>query len=615
LKSPKQLARLVLVLVGFSMWTASGQQNPQPSNPTAVATKSSSNVAQQPSQSASQPVGQSAVAQSEEVLRVTSRMVLVDAVVTDHSGNPVTGLKAEDFKVSENGSPQTIRAFGARSPELVRQQAVASSPHKLPPGMFSNIPDFRPEYGPLTIILVDTLNTPNFDQPYMRDALIKYLQEMGPRQNVAVFTLGNRLGLVQNLNVDPQILQEALKRIASDPSSKKKKTDVPASGADSDEKARLLAADLLGVGADYDKERQIKMMQASISELFPDQALLQVDNRVRFTLDSLQKIGRNVAGYPGRKNLIWLSAAFPLFLDPTTAGLGDARNYQQEVQETANLLTNSEVAVYPVDVRGLVGNFLPDTAFDAQRHGSFGGSDVTGVVRVGGLALAASHMSMDHLADQTGGRAYYNRNDIDHGIETSVRDGSTYYSLGYYPADKNWDGKFRKIELRVLRKGLQVHYRHGYYADDVGHLTSAQSDAGKQEFLAALALDAPAATHLPVVSRVTPPEKDHPQVLVDIGVDPHTVVFEPQPNSRAQGQLEFTTIVIDANGKPVTSKSGILNTDLTPQTYAEVMKTNLVVREKFDLPAGTYLLRIGVRDLKSNIMGTVMAKVEVPALN
>ncbi|MGC2694401.1 MAG: VWA domain-containing protein, partial [Candidatus Angelobacter sp.] len=356
-------------------------------------------------------------------------------------------------------------------------------------------------------------------------------------------------------------------------------------------------------------------MQSSVLEFFPDQAALQLDQRVKFTLEALQKIARNVAGYPGRKNLIWLSAAFPFFVDPSVAGLSDARNYQPEVQQAADLLTNNEVAVYPVDVRGLVGPFLPDAASDVQRRGGFGGRAVTSVVSARSMALGASHNAMDHLAEQTGGRAYYNRNDIDHGIATSVSDGSTYYSLGYYPTDKNWDGKFRKIEMKVAGKGLHVRYRHGYYAEDTGHLTPEQNKAGRQEFLEAMALDAPAATLLPVVSRVAAPDKDHPQVFVTIGVDPHSVVFEPQANDRQQGKLEFATIVIDANGKPVTSKSDILDTELTPQTFAQVMGGSLVVRQRFDLPPGSYLLRIGVRDLKSNLIGTLTAKVEFVASN
>lgn len=566
-------------------------------------------VAQQ-SQPSATPAGDTAV------LRVTSRMVLVDAVVTDGSGKPVAGLKVDDFQVLENGKPQAIRAFGARSPELLaRQAATATSPHTLPPGLFTNITDFHPEYGPLTVILIDSLNTPTLDQPYMRNQLIKYLQNMGPRQNVAIYTLGLHLGLVQNLNADPQVLQEALKRVASDPSLRKKKVN-PAPGEDSTEsRARLLAADLLGVGKALDRERQIEMMQDSVLEFFPDRAPVQTDMRVKLTLQALQTIARNVAGYPGRKNLIWLSGAFPLSVDPTTVGIMAARDYQVDVQETANLLTNNEVAVYPVDARGLVGSFLPDAASDIQRHGSLHGSAVTTGISSRSIALGASHGTMDHLAEQTGGRAYYNRNDIDHGIAISVQDGSIYYSLGYYPTDKNWDGKFRKIELHVRGKGLQVRYRRGYYANDTGHLTPEQSTEGRKEFLYAMAIDAPAATLLPLVAHVIAPDRQHKQVFVDIGVDPHSVIFEPQPNNRQEGQLEFATIVIDANGKPLASKSDLLNTELTPETFARVMKGPLLMRQQFELPPGNYLLRVGVRDSKSNAFGTLIARVEIAASN
>jgi VWFA-related protein len=605
LRPPKLRVRFAIALVCLYIWSASAQENSQRSTGSTRDSKPSPNTIQQ-AQSSAQPA-----AQSVEVLRVTSRMVLVDAVVTDSSGKPVAGLKPDDFRVFENGKPQTIRAFGARTPELLARQASQISPaHSLPPGLFTNITDFHPEYGPLTIILIDSLNTSMLDQAYMRDALIKYLQNMGPRQNVAIFTLGTHLGLVQNVDADPQVLQEALKRVASDPSLKKKKPPAPSDDS-TDAKARALAADLLGVGEAQNRERQIGMMQDSVLEFFPDQALVQTGMKVQLTLQALQKIARNVAGYPGRKNLIWLSAAFPLSVDPITVGAAEARNYAPEVQETANLLTNNEVAVYPVDARGLVGNFLPDASF----HGGLRGPAAAGGISTRSLALGASHTTMDHLAEQTGGRAYYNRNDIDHGIAISVQDGSIYYSLGYYPTDKNWDGKFRKIELHVLGKGLHARYRHGYYANDTGHLTPEQGATGRKEFLSALAMDAPSATLLPVVAHVIAPDKQHPQVFVDIGVDPHSVIFDPQPNNRQEGKLEFATIVIDANGKPLTSKSDILNTELTPETFARVMNGTLVMRHKFDLPAGNYLLRVGVRDMKSNAFGTLIAKVQIAASN
>jgi hypothetical protein len=276
-------------------------------------------------------------------------------------------------------------------------------------------------------------------------------------------------------------------------------------------------------------------------------------------------------------------------------------------------LTTGQVAIYPVDVRGLVPNFLPDAASDVRRFGSFGGTSAAGSISSRSIALGYSHTTMDHMAQETGGRAYYNRNDIDHGIATSVQDGSTYYSIGYYPEDKNWDGRYRKIEVKLARKGMQVHYRRGYYATDSSHVTADEDKQAQKDFASALALDAPASTLLPIVAYVAPPDKDHSDVYVNIGVDPHAVIFEPQMNNRQSGQVEFATIVLDGNGKPVTSKSDILNTELTPETFNKVMSGSLVVRQKFALNPGKYLLRVGVRDLKSTLFGTLIARIDVPA--
>jgi len=603
----KQSVRGVLaLLVLLTATIASAQQAAGVSKP-GDSTNSSAGGAQQPSSQQGE--------EAQQRLRVVTRMVLIDAVVTDGSGKPVGNLKADDFKVLENGKPQTIRAFGARSPELLREQAEKVAPkHPLPPGLFTNITDFHVEYGPLTILLVDSLNTPQFDQPYMRDALIKYLQGVGPRQNIVIYSLGTHLGLVQNLNTDPQLLQEALKRIKENPKWKNKdskKAAVPAE--DPEARARQLAADLLGVGREYDKERQIAQMEDSVFEFFPDIATQQRDLRVQATLAALKKITASVAGYPGRKNLIWLSAGFPISIDPINNGFSDVRDYAPDVQDAANLLTTGQVAIYPVDVRGLVPNFLPDPASDVRRFGSFSGSRAAGTISSRSVALGYSHATMDHMAQETGGRAYYNRNDIDHGIATSVQDGSTYYSIGYYPEDKNWDGRYRKIEVKLARKGVQIHYRRGYYATDATHVSPEENKEALKDFTSALALDAPASTLLPIVAYVAPPDKEHSDVYVNIGVDPHAVIFEPQMNNRQAGQVEFATIVLDVNGKPVTSKSDILNTELTPETFNKVMSGSLVVRQKFALNPGKYLIRVGVRDLKSTTFGTLIARVDVPA--
>jgi hypothetical protein len=90
-------------------------------------------------------------------------------------------------------------------------------------------------------------------------------------------------------------------------------------------------------------------------------------------------------------------------------------------------------------------------------------------------------------------------------------------------------------------------------------------------------------------------------------------LFELQADNRQQALVEFVTVVHDAHGKTVVTKSDVLKTSLTPQTFVQVMSSSLAVRQKLDLAAGKYLLRIGVRDAKSNLIGTLIAHVEVPA--
>ena len=174
---------------------------------------------------------------------------------------------------------------------------------------------------------------------------------------------------------------------------------------------------------------------------------------------------------------------------------------------------------------------------------------------------------------------------------------------------------------------MQVRSRKGYFAVDWAKLTPARTGAALgevgedlpaqtrralKEFADALSGDSLGATGLPLVAMVVPPGKDQRQVFVDVSVDPHTVVFE-EKGDRHQSRLEFVTVVRDAAGKNVSVKVDVLNSDLTPETLAKVMASNLAVRQKFDLAAGKYVLCIGVRDLKSNLIGSLTAPLEVPS--
>src|SRR5262249_36426476 len=209
--------------------------------------------------------------------------------------------------------------------------------------------------------------------------------------------------------------------------------------------------------------------------------------RVQYTVAALASLARMLAGYPGRKNLIWVTEAVPITVfgeygsneqhendsvrrsgntGPTGASNARAfRSYSDALAQVANLFADAQVAVYPIDARGLVGSPFYNVA-----------NNVSGQAAMGGLAMHSegrqaeelfqAHTNMLDIAEKTGGHAFYNHNNLNGALRSDIEDGSTYYTLAYYPSNKNWDGRFRKVQVNALRSGVKLRYRVGYYAVD-----------------------------------------------------------------------------------------------------------------------------------------------------
>src|SRR5438105_11725958 len=141
-------------------------------------------------------------------IRVNTRMVLVDVVATGKKGQPIKDLKPEDFVIEENGKKQKIATF--TTPDEI---AKAAAPPALPPGIYSNQPEYRAPGGPITVFVLDAANTPFHDQAYGRLQMLKYVQEQNtPHQRVATFTLTDGLQLLQDFTSDPQVLVSAVQQ-------------------------------------------------------------------------------------------------------------------------------------------------------------------------------------------------------------------------------------------------------------------------------------------------------------------------------------------------------------------------------------------------------------------
>jgi len=510
------------------------------------------------------------------VLRVTTRLILVDVIVTDKDGRPVTGLTRDDFVLLEEGKPQTIAAFSFENP--ASRAAGWTPPSALPPNVYTNRPRTPP--GPLIILLLDSLNTPWRDQAYIRQEMLKYIRtQVKPDQRVAVLALNNNLLVLQDFTSDSRLLLAALERFAGERS-------VELSRAEAVE----IPAEALATAPPEVAER----IAANLDRFNTEQVVLSTDSRVVTTLAALRAIARATAGYPGRKNLVWVSAAFPFTLTPERSGNLDMfRSYATEVRQTASVLTDAQVAVYPVDARGLVGATFVDVSSPSDP-----------------FRIVGSHATMNQLAQDTGGKAYYNRNDIEVAVNAAVADGASYYSLAYYPEDKKWDGKFRRLEVKVNRKDVQVRYRRGYYATDSVAPERAEKSEKKSEKkelqeMKSILSDPLPATAITFLARVQPPGPSDKEILAEFRVDATTLRFEPAAEGR-RFKADFLVAAVSPDGTIVTSASRTVEAALNPQRLAAVQQGGLPFRLPLTLTPGRYQrLRLVVHDQLSGLAGAV----------
>ena len=380
------------------------------------------------------------------VLKKTVRRVVVDVVVTDSGGNPVRGLTEKDFSLKEDGNPQQILSFD------VHDWAAAYAPPKLPhlpPNTYLDLPA-TPERGPLYVLLYDLVNTKIEDQPTARKQLLDFIETKPEGTRFALFVLSDELRLVQGFTDDRKELLDAL-----DPHSPR--PHVP----------------------------RIFLMGRNSGR-----------GDVRMMVWVLNDISNFLDGLSGRKNLIWFSGEFPLTLFPSD---DNGQTYQEEIKDTLNTMARGQVAIYPVDVRGVVvTNFYapsgatpgggvytdsrsgdrstgtagsppaasgPGSAGSPPAASGAGGNDAPGP---GYSLLNSSYATQDEIAHETGGHAFHSNNGLKESLAQITEMGANYYTLSYSPTNENYNGTLRTIKVELARHGYHLSYRRAYYGDDPG---------------------------------------------------------------------------------------------------------------------------------------------------
>lgn len=551
----------------------------------------------QDSGSAPAPAPPAAQSNPTPVFRATSRLVLLDVIVTDHHGQFVNGLQASDFTVLEDHKPQKISAFTFN---VVPTTPVTYPPIELPPHQYTNFSFAKPENDPpVTVVLLDMLNTSVIDQAYARTQMVRFLETLPSGRPIALFVLTSELRMIQGFSGDSGTIVAAAKnllRYQSQLLSPEIQTEGIAAGG---------APSLMGMG------RNPQMTSTSLNRaMHGGTAALdsyQQLQRMKLTLGALNALAQAVAGYPGRKNLIWLSATFPIAFGPDFARFGEfgnslnavqrQRNPQVRdlaaeappIQQTAALLAAARMAVYPIDVRGQI--LLPPGANSRT------------------TAVWDTHDAMNDLARETGGRAYYGTNDVKDAMSRSVQQGATYYTLAYSPTNRDWNGKYRQVEVKAATSGAALTYRRGYYAVEERRLAADKADLA---MTAALELSVPDFTGLLLKIQVLPPDADHKAVRIDYAVDARDLKFTDSSDQRKLDSVDFAVAAWDKDFKLAGHKVDTMEMTLRPAAYDQVMHTGLPFHQELALNPGTYTMRLGVLDRTSHKIGSVSASIVVP---
>ncbi|HEU5402144.1 MAG TPA: VWA domain-containing protein, partial [Terriglobales bacterium] len=412
--------------------------------------------------------------------RAAARAVVVDVVVTDAKGHPIKGLRRDDFEITEDGKEQDIRTFRESAESQSLSQDLPSKSTKQPPNVFTNSPATSTEPGSVMMILLDLLNTPLADQQYAREELAKFLKDRATNTSqfaLAVMTANPKapLKLVQGFTPDENILLAALNQGKGLPATAGWQA-ADKTSQDSVRKVRELTR-----GDSLYNSWQALLHGLEISQEVEQS--MDTEARVRTTAATLVQLASYLAGIPGRKSLVWLSGSFPITLNagpnPLTPAT-DNRSYARLVEQVSNILAQSQVAVYPVDVRGMdaASDLSASASSFAPLHASTPTVAITPFAEDTPIspyhqqtlqqmgARLDEHVALERIASATGGKAFFNANALQDAISTATEQASNYYSISYSPSNKNYDGRFRKIKITLPDKQVHLYYRPGYFADD-----------------------------------------------------------------------------------------------------------------------------------------------------
>src|ERR1700722_15533766 len=579
----------------------------------AILLLSSSTVPQSPQSSSQPPVPQDSL-----VIRSTTRLVQVSVVVTDKQGRPITGLKKENFTLTDESNPQQIAFFSAEAP----RPSTPTTP--LPKNVYTNRYELKgQDPGAVTVVLFDSLNTSPQDQEYVRQQVVKFLKNLKPQDHVAIYALTTKLLLLHEFTQDSAALVDAAnkfkpKELAAYDASNTESFDVPG---------------LAGAPGWAQFQAALNQANARIA----DQNKI---NRAETTAEAFTAIANHVAAIPGRKSLIWVSGSFPSQIIVNAIGGLDRESQSLDTNNTpssqsasstqtsrrggqdrssesltshttqvARALNRVDMVLYPVDATGIT----PNSMMDSKNSYSAAGAKCMDCVNQAPEISSGMYARQDlrdterSMADATGGEAFYGSNDIKAAMARAFDDGRYAYTIGFYPNHGEWNGKFRKIKIHTTIDGAKLRYRAGYYAE------AEKADSDEARAKAAMRTAALSPLEADGLGLVVSGKLDGPlaqrKVELHVSFDPRQLLLQVADDHR-KGGVDLYFVQRDAAGETVAAENQRVGLNFEEKQYEYLSTAGVVLGKHLTISSQSADVRVFARDTSSEALGSVTIPVQ-----
>jgi VWFA-related protein len=522
----------------------------------------------------------------------SANLVIIDASVRDKSGKVIPDLKKSDFTIFEDGKLQTISVFDFQRLEgdtllppvpAIKPAADTPKPAAAPkkaapaaPTTATATPIIRYQDRRLVAMLFDYSTMAIPEQNRIQEAALKFIREqMKPADVVAIMYAGTGpIKIVQDFTTDKDRLEEVVKSFQI--------------GA---------ASELAGVAGNGGDSTTGEDTGTAFNADETEFNIFNTDKQ----LATLETAAKMLAAFPEKKALLYFSSGI------TKSGFDN----QASLDKAVNAAKRSNVALYPIDARGLVASA---PAGDASAAASRGTSALTGTqMQSQRDSFAGSQETLSTLAYDTGGKLFVDDNDLALGMEKARDDISSYYIIGYYSTDVKMDGKYRRVEVKLAKDiNAKIDYRSGYFGEkEFKKFTNTDKE---DQLSQALMLGDPL-TDLSLTAELDYFRLARDRYFVPFSVKiPGSEIALAKSKGNAQTEFDFIGQVRDEHDKLVAAVRDGIKIKLSEKTAAQLSSAPIAYDTGFTLPPGKYKFKFLARENETGKMGTYETKFAIPDL-